>query len=407
MASFRYSAYSASGDVVAGTIEAQSRIEALRLIHDRGMFAFEADEAGKAAATAGTKVLGLMSQRFGPAGRVTLVRDLATLLKADVAIDQALRILAGSAATKVARSIVRDCLERVAAGQRLTEALRSNGSGFRSDELAMIAAGEQNGSLAAVLDQLARLLERRLELGHRLTSALIYPVLLVAMSIISVIVIITVLIPNIQPLFEGNEAQLPAVVSLLLTVEDVVETHLSVILASLCAITIGIWATLRRPGARQVLEAMMLRLPIAGGLMRKSIASRICLTLATLIESGVPLQQSLAAATSVARNRAAREALDQAAEQVVTGIRLSQSLSRSSLFEESSLSLVALGEETNRLGQMLHHVAATTEAQVVRQLERGMTLLTPVLTLALGIMVGGIIMSIMQAILSINEIALR
>ena len=121
----------------------------------------------------------------------------------------------------------------------------------------------------------------------------------------------------------------------------------------------------------------------------------------------MPLQQSLAATIDVAHNQAARAILDHVAEQVVTGGKLSQSISGNRLFDEPSVRLIALGEETNRLHHMLHHIAATSEAHVMRQVERAMTLLTPVLTLVLGVMVGGIIMSVMQAILSINEIAVR
>jgi type II secretory pathway component PulF len=271
----------------------------------------------------------------------------------------------------------------------------------------MIAAGEENGSLALVLDQLAKLLERRLELGHKLTSALIYPALLLVMAIGSIFVILTVLVPNIEPLFEGRDAELPAVVAALIAIEAAWDDYWAIILSALAAGIAGLFALLRRPESRRAVDRVMLRLPVLGGLLRKSIASRISLTLATLIESGVPLERALAATINVALNETARHALDQAHEQVVTGARLSQALSASPLFDEAALRLIALGEETNRLHQMLHHIAATSEAQVVRQVERGMMLLTPILTLALGLMVGGIIMSVMQAILGINEIAVR
>jgi general secretion pathway protein F len=404
---YRYSAFAAGGDVVTGTIEAHSQADALKLIHDRGMLAFEAVEAQAAEAAPRKSIREWFSPRLALAGRVALTRSLATLLNADIAIDQSLRILAESNANQIIRRIVQHCAECVAAGQTLSEALKSSGSGFRADELAMIAAGEENGSLAQVLDQLAKLLERRLDLSRRLASALVYPALLVVMAIGSIFVIITVLIPNIEPLFEGNDAQLPAVVSVLLAIRDVLERYWMLIALAVAASGAGIVALLRSPGSRPVVDRLALRLPLIGGLVRQSIVSRICLTLATLLQSGVPLQQSLAAITHVAHNHAARAIVDHALEQVVTGARLSRSLSGNALFDDPSLRLIALGEETNRLHQMLHHIAATTEAHVMRQVERAMTLLTPVLTLVLGGMVGGIIMSVMQAILSINEIAIR
>jgi general secretion pathway protein F len=406
MVSYRYSAYAANGGIVTGAIEAGSRAEAVKLIHERGLLAFEAAEAANVP-TLHKSIRGRLSRRPSLAGRVALTRELATLLKAEVAIDQALRILGQATLKQTMRRIVQHCGERVAAGETLSSALKSSDGGFRPDELAMIAAGEQNGWLAQVLEQLAKLLERRLELSHRLASALIYPALLLMMAVVSIVVIITVLIPNIEPLFEGNDAQIPAVVGALMEVQALFESHWALLLATVLATAACGAALLRRPGPRNFLDRIMLRLPVAGRLVRQSTVSRISLTLATLLESGVPLQQSLTATTKVAGNIAAREILDRVLERVVTGSKLSQSLAANTLFDETSLRLVALGEETNRLHQMLHHIAATTEAHVVRQIERAMTLLTPILTLLIGVTVGGIIMSVMQAILSINDIAVR
>jgi len=195
MASYRYRAFAAGGNIVTGMIEAGSQAEAVRLIHDRGMLAFEAGEGVALGSSLANSLRERFSRKMTLAGRVALTRDLATLFKAEVTIDHTLRILSESGVKAAIRQIVQHCAENVAAGQTLSEALRSSDSGFRPDELAMVAAGEENGSLAQVLDQLAKLLERRLELGHRLSSALIYPALLVMMAVVSIFVIITVLIP--------------------------------------------------------------------------------------------------------------------------------------------------------------------------------------------------------------------
>ena len=399
MGSYRYTAYASTGDLVRGSIAARSHAEALELIHHRGLLALEAEEASSS-----SRPHGFRSRQLSLAGRVHLLLELATLLKAEVVLDQALRILGEARRTRLARVVVRDCAERVAAGGRLSEALDTKLSGFRRDEVAMIAAGEQNGSLAQVLDQLARLLERRLELRRRLTSALIYPSLLVFMALAAIVVIVSVLIPNIEPLFEGNEARLPAVVRVLLQVQNHLADYGLHLAAGLFALSAAAAAAMKRPGLRDIIDRSLLRVPLAGGLVRKAVVSRLCLTIAMLLESGVPLQQSLRAASGVVANSQAKAALDSATEQVTSGGRLSRAL-RSGLFDEASLRLVALGEDTNRLAHMLHHVARTCESELVRQIERAMTLLTPVLTLVLGITVGGIIMSVMQAILGISDIA--
>jgi general secretion pathway protein F len=395
MGSYRYTAYAPTGDLVRGSIDARSHAEALELIHHRGMLALEAREFSSISPPPGLRL-----RQLSLAGRVHLLLELATLLKAEVVLDQALRILGEGRRTRVARAVVRDCAEHVAGGGRLSEALDTKVSGFRRDELAMIAAGEQNGSLAQVLDQLARLLERRLELTRRLTSALIYPSLLLLMALAAIGVIIAVLIPNIEPLFEGNEARLPAVVRILLKTQSYLADYGLHLAAGLFALSAATAAAVKRPGVRAIIDRALLRVPLA----RKAIVSRLCLTIAMLLESGVPLQQSLSAASGVIANTEAKELLHSATEQVTSGGRLSRALS-GALFDEASLRLVALGEDTNRLAHMLHHVARTSESELVRQIERGVTLLTPVLTLILGVSVGGIIMSVMQAILGISDMA--
>ncbi|MFL5258593.1 MAG: type II secretion system F family protein [Hyphomicrobiales bacterium] len=399
MGSYRYTAYAPTGDLVRGSIDARSHAEALELIHHRGMLALEALEFSSISPPLGPRL-----RQLSLAGRVHLLLELATLLKAEVVLDQALRILGEGRRTRAAGAVVRNCAEHVAGGGRLSEALDTKVSGFRRDELAMIAAGEQNGSLAQVLDQLARLLERRLELTRRLTSALIYPSLLLLMALAAIGVIIAVLIPNIEPLFEGNEARLPAVVRILLQTQSYLADYGLTLAAGILAFSAGAAAAIKRPGVRAILDRALLRVPLAGGLVRKALVSRLCLTVAMLLESGVPLQQSLSAASGVVANAEAKGLLHSATEQVTSGGRLSHAFS-GALFDEASLRLVALGEDTNRLAHMLHHVARTSESELVRQIERGMTLLTPVLTLILGISVGAIIMSVMQAILGISDMA--
>src|SRR4051812_22914023 len=152
MASFRYKAFASNGDIVNGIIEAASQAQALKFIHDRGMLPFEASEGGGAGASIGQTIRARFSRRLTLANRVALTRDLATLLKAEITLDHALRILSASGAKPLIRAIVQHCAESVAAGSTWSEALRSSDGGFRADELAMIAAGEANGSLDRVLD---------------------------------------------------------------------------------------------------------------------------------------------------------------------------------------------------------------------------------------------------------------
>ncbi|MGE3872941.1 MAG: type II secretion system F family protein [Parvibaculaceae bacterium] len=404
---FRYSAFSPDGGVVHGTVEASSQADALRLVRDKGILPFETQEVSAAYATGGRSFVSLWSSSLGLAARAALVRELATLIRADVNIDHALRILVESASSGEGRKLLLLLVERVTAGQSLSAALAASANGFRRDEIAMIKAGEQTGSLAGVLAQLAGFLERRVELRHKLVSALVYPALLLVMAAISIFIIVTVLIPNIMPLFEGTGMKLPVIISVLMGAIDFTKAYWLLILVAVITAAALLAYTLRQEGARLALDRLFLRLPFLGTHIRKAALGAVCRTIATLLQSGVHLQQAMAACVEVVGNRIAKAEVQAAREQVIHGKRLSQSLRAGSIFDPAAARILALGEETNRLSEMLLHIADKSEADVARSTERWMAMLTPVMTLVLGLLIGGLIMSVMQAILSVNEIAVR
>lgn len=404
---FRYSAFSPAGDVVRGTVEAASQADALRLMRDKGIFPFETAEVSAAEAGGGRSIGRWWSSPLGLAARAALVRELATLIRADVNIDHALRILVESAGSGEGRKLLSQLTEQVTAGQSLSAALAAQANGFRRDEIAMIRAGEQTGSLAGVLVQLAGFLERRVELRHKLVSALVYPALLLVMAAISIFIIVTVLIPNIMPLFEGTGMKLPLIISVLIGIIDFTKSYWPLILAAAAALIALLIYALRQEGMRLALDRLVLKLPFLGAHVRKAALGAACRTIATLLQSGVHLQQAMAACVEVVGNRIAKQEVQSAREQVIHGKKLSQSLRSGSIFDPASARILALGEETNRLSEMLLHIADKSEADVARSTERWMAMLTPIMTLVLGLLIGGLIMSVMQAILSVNEIAVR
>lgn len=407
MAQYRYSAFSPAGDVVHGTLDAPSQADALRLMRDKGIFPYETAEVKGTGTAQSRSFRQLWSRSLGLASRAELIRELATLIKADVNIDHALRILAEGAGSSAGGRLLAQLTEKVTAGQSLSSALAMAGGSFRRDEIAMIRAGEQTGSLAAVLAQLAAFLERRLELRHKLVSALVYPALLLVMAFISIFIIVTVLIPNIMPLFEGTGVELPFIISVLIGTIEFIKTFWPLMLIVAIGLGALFHALMKQEEGRLAMDRLLIKVPLVGSHIRKISLGSVCRTVATLLQSGVHLQQAMAACVEVVGNRIAKAEVQAAREQVIHGKRLSQALRESAIFDAASARIVALGEETNRLTEMLLHIAEKSEADVARSTERWMALLTPMLTLVLGLMIGGLIMSVMQAILSVNEIAVR
>ncbi len=403
MTLYRYEAYSHAGRAIDGTIEADSLPSALSLLRQKGVSPYRAEPASPQQQRSG---FGAMLAANGPGleWRARTIRQLATLLTAGITLDRALRILVSQAARRREGGIIEKLLSEVSSGKPLAAALAVAAGGFKADEIGLIRAGEQRGSLAPVLDELAALLERRLQLKGKLASALIYPAFLLALAPISLIIIATILVPNIAPLFEHSNAAMPLVLSAMIWATAEFESHGTLWLALLLLAIIAAWLASRSSHVRGRASQLVGHLPLAGVIRRRARASRICRTLGSLLRSGAPLQQALASVAEVAAGEAVQQALRGAQLEVSGGAKLAVALKSVSCLDSQALQMIAIGEETNKLDVMLLYVADSEEKALASYIDRLMALLTPALTVAIGLFVGGIVMSIMRAILSVNEL---
>jgi general secretion pathway protein F len=404
MSIFNYEAISKTGQTQRGSIEADSRNLALTLLNQRGITAFVVDQAGLKAKE-GRHVL-----KIGQPGvewRMRLIRQLATLLAAGVTLDGALRVLAEQGARKNERVIVEFMAQSVAAGKSLSAAMQTCSGSFKPDEIGLIKASEQTGSLVPVLEELATLLEKRLQLRSQLASALLYPAFLLTLAPVSLIIIATVLVPNLAPLFENSGATMPfALQSMIWFSNEFHDRGMLWLGGSIFLIATIFWLSLQSAVAT-FWELISIRLPFFGVIKQRSESARICRTLGSLIRSGAPLQSALQAVVDVTNSKLTQTRLKKVRESVIAGSKLGSALTIISSIDKTSLQMIAIGEETNKLETMLHHVAEGEEKALATYIARLMTLLTPLLTIALGLFVGGIVMSIMKAILSVNELVAK
>jgi general secretion pathway protein F len=336
-----------------------------------------------------------------------MVRQITTLLAAGITLDRALRILVSQATAKVERSILDSVLDKVSAGQSLSTALSNTTGQFRADEIGLIKAGEQSGSLVPVLEELSTLLERRLQLRGKLASALIYPAFLLALAPISLIIIATVLVPNIAPLFENSDAVMPFALRAMIWASAEFHENGSLWLLAIVMALAGAYLTLQNRTAVAKTRELMGKLPMIRVIKKRSEASRICRTLGSLLRSGAPLQTALSAVSEITSAKHSQNGLRAVRDAVSGGEKLATALKTVPSLEPYALQMIAIGEETNKLDAMLLYVAEAEEKSLASYIDRLMTLLTPILTVAMGLFVGGIVMSIMRAILSVNELVAR
>lgn len=409
MSRYRYRAYDHTGALKEGDIEARSRERALDALRQRGQFPIELtadDGAGRAAVRWWEREITLGSGELPLAGLMLFSRELSTLVKAEIPIDEALRIVSlQPLMPRRIKAATLGVLDAVRQGQSLSVALASRAPEFPEYYWRLVQAGEASGSLGDALDDLSAFLERSNEVRSQVGSALLYPAVLLVAAVAAITVVMTVLLPTVVPLFKDAGAPLPASLAFLVGTQNFVAAHWLALLIGLGGLLAGLIAAWRQPPLRLGLDRALLRLPVVGQLIADRETSRFARTLSTLSRNGVPLLEAVRISGAVMQNAAFSNAAASAGQALQEGGTLSAPLVRSGLFSELSMRLLAVGEQTGQLETMLMRVATIYETALQRQLARLLSLLTPVLTLVIGAVVGGLILSVMGAILKVNELA--
>lgn len=408
MATFRYKAYDPTGTVETGTIEAASRDAALDALAHRGRLASEIVEADGAPTSAVWSRFGFHGRAFTPAALALFVRELATLTRAALPIDETLRIIALQPLLPPAsRAVARAVEQRVVAGSSLSDALAAAGPALPEYVSRLVRAGEAAGALPETLEDLADFIERATAQRERVKSALLYPVVLLVAALVALTVIIMVLVPAIAPLFADAGVPPPVPIAVLSGVAAVLANTWPLLLAAIVATVLLARRLRANEGIATRVDRTLLDFPLAGSIIRRRETARLARTLAILQRGGLVMLDALDIAARVPANRAYRRALIEARAAVSQGGSLSVALSASGLFPEVALRLVAIGEKTGRLGPMLTKLADMEEAVLTRDLDRLTGLVGPTLTVLIGLVVGGLVLSVLGAVVSLNDLAIR
>ena len=409
MPRYSYKAYDAKGGRLVGEIESETREAALEALVRQGRYALELVEGGGSAPSLPWWQQEVFSSRRLSQQNITLfTRELATLVKAELPIDEALRIVVLQPLISArTRQTVAAVLANVLDGASLSEALGAQKGAFPEYYWRIVHAGEASGTLGPALEDLAHLLDRSTEFRTRIVSALVYPATLLFAAGAALTIVMTILIPTIAPMFKEAGKEPPALIGSLIALQDFLSEHW---LATLLLGALGVAALIalfRQDAWRLMRDRAVLRLPLISGLVENGQTAVFARTLGTMIKSGVPMLRALAVAGDALRNRAMSGAVHACATEMRKGGGLVGALGKSGLFPELALRLISVGERSGQLDTMLGRVADIYEAALQRQLDRVTSLLTPILTILIGVVVGGLILSVIGAIVSVNELALQ
>jgi general secretion pathway protein F len=406
MPAFRYTAIGPGGDIQRGVMEAADEAELVRRLQRQGHTPMRAEPAER-----GSFLRDLLHADFGKGQGLrkqevaNFVRELATMLGAGQDLDRALRYMQETAPNPRVLRVVTDLRDAVRDGSPLSAAMARHPRSFPRMHVGLVRAGEAGGKLGATLSHMADLLDRQRSLAATVQSALIYPCLLLVAAIGSVSLLLTYVLPQFVPMFEQSGAVLPASTQFLIDAGNAVSSYGLYALLALAALFLAARAVLRAPGPRLMVDRLLLRLPVLGGLLREVLAARFTRVLGTLLVNGVSLIAALGVVRDALGNQAAVAAVEASTAHARGGGGLSQPLEAAHIFPSRTIHLLRLGEENAQLGPMALRAAEIHEERTRLSMQRVVALLVPAITIGMGIAVAGIVASLMAAMLSLNDLA--
>jgi general secretion pathway protein F len=403
MPMFRYKAATRRGETLQGEMEARSVAEVISKLQEAGNIPIKAEPVGEGDALG---LQALLSMGKGPSQRDigVFTRQLATLLNAGLPLDRGMNVLHELTESPKMAQVLDRLRESVREGVALSEAMESQHGVFSKLYINMVRAGELGGSLEVALDRLADYMERAKALRDSVVSAMIYPAILMTLAGGSLVILMVYVIPQFEAMFAELGDDIPFITQVTLAAGHVLQFYWWALLAGVLGVVLWFRAQLAKPESRYKWHRRFLDAPVIGQLVRKMETARLARTLGTLLVNGVPLLGSLSIAAKVMGNAVLIEDVQIAAKEVKTGGGLSRTLARQGNFPKMALQMISVGEETGELDNMLMKVADTYDYEVRTAVDRAMAMLVPALTLLMAFLIGGIVISVLMAILSVNDL---
>ncbi len=401
MPTFRYKAYTPAGGAVAGVVEAESERQAVAQLKGKGLLPREVQEEGSAA---GAAMPFTFQRGISTADLSLFTRRLATLVASSVPLFEAMGSLHEQEESGQLKQILSRVRDRIAEGASLSRALAAEPKGFSESYVSMVSAGEAGGALDVVLERLADFLEEQEQVTSKVVSAMVYPLLMLFVGSGVMLFLLTVVIPKIVVIFENSKTALPLITILLIKLSHFLQVWWPIPTGIAIASVPLYRSAMKRDALRMKRDQLLLRLPLAGGMLQRLILSRFARVLGLLLSSGVPIIRALEITSEVLVNRVYRSFLKSVMEEVAQGGSLSGSLRKSPLFPPLLVHLAGVGEKGGNLEEMLLKAGTAYEREFTTRLTRLMGLLEPVMVLAMGVGVGIVVMAVLLPIFEMNQL---
>jgi len=394
------------GEVIEGIYVADNEARLRREFEEKGLYVLAIQQAGRRA-LAGFHVPELPHRkRVSTREFLVFNQELATLLKAGMPLVQSLDILRRRVANPVFKGVLDDVHGRVRAGSALSEAFEAHGSMFPGVYTASLLAGEKSGNLEQVLRRYVSYVKIVSGVRRKTVSALVYPVILLMLSLVVVTIIVVKVVPEFGAFYNQFGKELPLSTQIIVGISDFVTSYFYIIIAAIAATVAAAWWWVKQPGRKRVLDRQILRVPAVGPVAQKFATSQGARTLATLLGGGIPLVNALEVTARSLSNEFMASELNAAAQQVREGRALASAMQESGAFPDVAIKMVEVGESTGALQEMLNSLADFYDEEIDTNLGRFVTVIEPILLVVMGIVIAGLLLSLYMPLFNLSS-ALR
>jgi len=391
------------GEIIEGLYVADSEARLRREFEEKGLYVLGLHRAGRArfAGIALPRRARIATREF-----VVFNQELATLLKAGMPLVQSLDILRRRATNPVFKAVLDDVNDRVRAGSSLSESFEAHGALFPGVYTASLLAGEKSGNLEQVIRRYVSYVKVVANVKRKTVSALVYPLILLALSMVVVSIIMLRVVPAFGEFYSQFGEDLPLSTRVIVAISSFASSYFLPIVIVVALVAVGAWQWLQRPGKREWFDRMVLRLPGLGGIAQKFATSQAARTLATLLGGGIPLVNAIDVSARSIRNQYMAHELRSAAQQVREGRALALAMSDSGAFPDVAIKMVEVGESTGALQEMLNSLADFYDEEIETNLGRFVTLVEPILLIVMGMVIAGLLLSLYMPLFNLSN-ALR
>ncbi len=403
MATFKYIAKNNEAKTIMGKIAAESKAAVVEELRKRNLIIISVEEIRGASAKDGEGRL-FQTKKIKPDEIVIFCRQLATMIEAGIPIVQALDALREQVSHPVFKKVLSSVHDDIQTGSSLSAAFAKHPRVFDVFFVNMVKVGETGGVLHTVLDRVAAYMEKSLKLKRKVQSAMMYPAVVVSMAILITVGLLVKVVPTFAQIYNSFDQELPAMTKLLITISDVLKRQLLFFIGGISIVVFALKKWYKTDKGALAIDSAILRFPLFGELLRKVAISRFSRTLATLLQSGVPILESLDILLKTIGNRLLENVVEEVKNSVREGESLAAPLAKSSVFPSMVTRMIAIGEKSGQLDKMLLKIAEFYDDQVDAAVEGLTSIIEPLIIGVLGIMIAFIVIALFMPIMNITSL---